>query len=312
MDETVDTLNMEENTERASKVVYNPDKDFYKGMGGEWRYKAEGLFKKAKEKGISIEEITITPLKEAEAEFPGLGIMRLPAYIVKVKGRHIQSGQTITDGKQIDYYNMFQSYLAEKIEKKNFLRDEKGKIIMENNKPKLKKEIEFTLSDWELFEIGKSLVTDKEFGLEKTITGACDRIIRKLMGENDWLYPDEARQLDEEFNDVQERIIKESESRLQDPLYMRKKATDRQISYFKAKIKNSGLDPEDHAVIGEFIRQAGFDTADVKDLSTGEMSRIIDSFGSLAPKVREALKGHGYPEVPGKSDAKDVERQVKQ
>jgi len=31
-------------------ITYNIDKDFYKGLKGELRLKAEGLFKKAKEK----------------------------------------------------------------------------------------------------------------------------------------------------------------------------------------------------------------------------------------------------------------------
>jgi len=66
----------------------------------------------------------------------------------------------------------------------------------------------FYLTDWEKFQIGKDIIEDKEFGLEKTITGACDRIIRKLMGENDWLSPQEARLLDEEFNSVQSSMQK--------------------------------------------------------------------------------------------------------
>jgi len=63
----------------------------------------------------------------------------------------------------------------------------------DSQKNRVKENPEFYLTDWEKFQIGKDIIEDKEFGLEKTITGACDRIIRKLMGENDWLSPQEAR-----------------------------------------------------------------------------------------------------------------------
>lgn len=286
-----------ESESRTPDVTYNPDKDFYRGMGGELRFKAEGLFKKAKEKGISIEDIDIAALKETRVDFPGIGAMDLPAYMVKVRGRHIQSGQVIADGKQIDYYNRYQGYMADRIEGKNLVRDERGRIVRENNKPKVKNDIDLVLNDWELFQIGKSLVDDKEFGLEKTITGACDRVIRKLMGENDWLYPDEARLLDEEFNNVQEKISAENEERKesrQDAYKGPKKATERQVSYLKARIKNSGMDPDNADVMREFLRQAGFDTSDAGELTTAEMSRVIDAFGSIFPKVREALKKSEY------------------
>jgi hypothetical protein len=36
---------------KTAEVLYNKEKDFYRGMSGELRMKAEGLFKKAKEKG---------------------------------------------------------------------------------------------------------------------------------------------------------------------------------------------------------------------------------------------------------------------
>lgn len=87
--------NINEGEGNPQDVVYSSDKDFYKGIGGELRFKAEGLFKKAREKGISIEEIDIKSIREKTAEFPSIGEVDLPAYIVKVKGRHIQSGQII-------------------------------------------------------------------------------------------------------------------------------------------------------------------------------------------------------------------------
>ena len=34
---------------------------------------------------------------------------------------------------------------------------------------------------------------------------------KKAYGENDWLYPEEARLLDEEFSSVQSRVISEQE-----------------------------------------------------------------------------------------------------
>lgn len=293
--------NIDQTNTKTSEVVYNYEKDFYKGISGELRFKAEGLFKKAKEKGISIEDINIQPLKESSVEFPGIGCVELPAYVVKVKGKDIRSGQTMVDAKQIDYFNRYQSYMAEKIRNKNIVRDERGKIIRENNVPKIKKEIDLLLTDWEHFEIGKSLVTDKEFGMEKTITGACDRVIRKLMGENDWLYPDEARLLDEEYSNVQNMIVKEQESRKQAVTMGQKKATERQINYLKSKIRNSGIDPENNNAVKEIIRQSGFGETDIDQLSTGEMSRIIDGFNDVAPRVKEILEKQNFKKVNEKN-----------
>ena len=149
-------------------IVYNVDKDYYKGIGGELRMKAEGLFKKAKEKGITIEDIDIVQLNDRSVQFPGIGEISLPAFIVKVKGTDMTSGQVIVDGKQIDYFNRFQKYLAQKIESKNIIRDEKGKVVYQNRRPMIKDNPDFKLSDWELFDIGKELLDDKEFGIEKT------------------------------------------------------------------------------------------------------------------------------------------------
>jgi len=301
----------------TSDVVYSSYKDFYKGAKGELRFKAEGLFKKAKEKGLSIEEINIATLKENSVDFPGIGTVELPTYVVKVRGRDMSSNQVIVDGKQIDYFNRYQRYLAEKIWEKNVIRDEKGKILREKGRPAINKDIEYSLSDWEMFEIGKSLVEDKEFGLEKTITGACDRVIRKLMGENDWLYPEEARLLDEEFERVQEKIesqgnmdneeykgeksskpfIKTGErafdraaDKTSDKVTEQKKATERQINYLKAKLKNAGIDPDNSAVIKEILRQGGFKQEDVSDLSTLQMSKLIENITSIIPKVKDELK----------------------
>jgi hypothetical protein len=284
------TDNIKQDETRANEIVYNIDKDFYRGLSGELRLKAEGLFKKAKEKGISIEEIDITTLRQNQVEIPGIGCIELPAYVVKVRGRDIQSQQVMTDGKQIDYYNRYQKYVADKIAKKNIIRDNRGRIIRENNKPVTKQDIDLALSEWEMFEIGRNLVDDKEFGLEKTITGACDRVIRKLMGENDWLDPQEARMLDEEFNNVQSAIAKERGIKKQGVAGLQKKATDRQINYFKARIRNSGLDPENEQILKEILRHAGLEGTDINTLTTSHMSKLIDNVSNILPKVKNALE----------------------
>jgi hypothetical protein len=278
---------MDKDNERADErpepadvpeIIYTMEKDFYKGVGGKLRLKAEGLFKKAKEKGISIDEISISLLKDSRVEFPGIGMINLPAYIVKVRGRDIKSGQVIVDGKHIDYLNIYHKYVADKIgAKKNAGRTE-GK---DNG--------EMSLSEWERFDIGRNVIEDKEFGIEKTITGACDRVIRKLMGENDWLYPDEARLLDEEFNRVQTRIAK-NETTGRESTSSYKRATERQINYLKSRIKNMGLDPNNEYVISEIIRHSGFDTEDLSELSTVDMSRIIDSVGEIAPLIKQSIR----------------------
>ncbi|MCX7711354.1 MAG: hypothetical protein N2484_16055 [Clostridia bacterium] len=302
-----------DNDDRSVDVTYNADKDFYKGVSGEFRLKAEGLFKKAKEKGISIEEISIATLRENSVEFPGIGATELPTYMVKVKGRLEASGQVIVDGKQIDYFNRYQKYLAHKIEKKNILRDERGKVLRENGRIKTKDEPEFTLSDWERFEIGKSLVEDKEFGMEKAITGACDRVIRKLMGENDWLYPEEAKLLDEEFNHVQDSIIKEKENPRQALPTASKKATDRQINYLKARIKNLGVDPENSENIREILKNLGFDSSDLRELSTSEMSRVIEGVQGVIPRIKEKLaKGGILPGIHQTDEIQGEGERVKQ
>ena len=269
---------------RVNEVVYNPEKDFYKGVSGELRLKAEGLFKKAKEKGISIEEIEIKLVKENKVDFPGIGTIELPAYIVKVKGRDIKNGQVMVDGKQIDYYNRFQKYIADKIEEKNSKRETEKKPA-EGSEVSEEDDFQFILSDKEMFDIGKLLINDKEFGLEKTITGGCDRVIRKLMGENDWLYPEEAKMLDEEFNSVQAAILKE-DTGINRTLRSEKKATERQINYLKAKIRNYGLDPENEAVIKEILREAGFNNYDLNDLSIVNMSKLIDMIGEIVMKMK--------------------------
>ncbi len=278
---------------KAPEVYYKKEKDFYKGLGGELRFKAEGLFKKAKEKGISIEDISISTIRDNRIEFPGIGVTELPAYMVKVVGRDTGSGQTIVDGKQIDYFNIYQSYLAEKIESKNVLKDESGKLIRENSKPKLKNGMEFFLTEIERFDIGRKLIDDKEFGLEKTITGACDRVIRKLMGENDWMYPEEAKMLEDEFNKVQNQIAAEKGTSSQAVPETPKKATDRQINYLKARVKNAGMDPESDSVIKELLRQSGLKAADPAELSTNEMSRVIENFNTIVPRLKEILTEQG-------------------
>lgn len=279
------------------KIVYNIEKDFYKGMSGELRFKAEGLFKKAKEKGISIEDINMLKMKENTVEFPGIGEMELPAYIVKVRGRNMETGQMVLDGKQIDYYNRYQKYMAEKIERKNVLRDEKGRKLRDNGKAKLKEDVDFYLTEWERFHIGKDLIDDKEFGLEKTITGACDRVIRKLMGENDWLSPEESRLLDEEFENVEKKIETEKNTRKSLAPLTQRKATERQVNYLKAKIKNSGMDPGNDFVMKEILKQTGFGNKRMNDLNTLEMSRIIDKVSEVLPMIKDMVdKGGVMPE----------------
>ena len=154
-----------ENKKVKSEVVYNKEKDFYKGAGGELRMRAEGLFKKAKEKGISIEDVSINLVKENKVNFPGIGKLELPVYLVKVRGKDMTNGQVIVDGKQIDYYNRYQKYIAEKIEEKNAsIIEEEG--INEKGQD-FKNNLDYLLTDWEKFKIGKDLIEDKEFGLEK-------------------------------------------------------------------------------------------------------------------------------------------------
>jgi hypothetical protein len=276
------------NTETDNQVFYNIEKDFYTGAHGELRFKAEGLFKKAKEKGISIEDIKVMTLKENNADFPGIGSVILSTFIAKVKGRLIKTGQIITDGKQIDYYNRYQKYVAKKIEQKNIMRDENGKISWENGRPKVKANPDLFLTEWERFEIGKELVEDKEFGLEKTITGACDRVIRKLMGENDWLYPGEIALLNEEFNEVQEKI-KENEAIKKKPKMVAeniKKASLKQINYFKSKVNNSGLDAENSEVIKKILKELGLEAEKLEDLNVKQMSQAIDNIYQIVQKVK--------------------------
>lgn len=290
MEEMEGKTNSEGRNTRTPEIIYDPDKDFYKGIGGKLRLKAEGLFKKAKEKGISIEEISIDTLRESQVEFPGIGVIDLPAYIVKVRGRENDSGQVMADGKHLDYFNRYQKFIAERIENKNSTYKKGGNKKHEDTE-KTGNNLEMSLTEWERFEIGKNLVEDKEFGIEKTITGACDRVIRKLMGENDWLYPEEARLLDEEFNDVQARIAAEGKKRnVGRPGYQRC-ATERQINYLKARIKNLGLNPESEVVIRELMRQSGFDKSNLNELSTIDMSRVIDCVNEIVPKIKQSLPG---------------------
>lgn len=279
-------------------IVYNQEKDYYKAIGGELRMKAEGLFKKAKEKGISIEDVSINILKENRAEFPGIGEVELPTFIVKIRGRDMTSGQIIVDGKQIDYYNRYKKYVAQRIEDKNSVRDETGKIIRGGKKAIVKDNPEFFLTDWEKFRIAKDIIDDKEFGLEKTITGACDRIIRKLMGENDWLAPEEARLLDEEFSSVQSGIFNEQEKKQTGPVQkIKKKATQRQINYFKQKIKNMGMNPDAPEVLARIFDQVGVEQTDINELSIGDMSRIIESLNSVVPKIKDGRDKANVSEI---------------
>lgn len=282
------TENVPADDKKERKVTFNLEKDFYKGAKGELRLKAEGLFKKAKEKGISIEDIQVVTLKENSADIPGIGLLELSTFIAKVTGKLIKTEQMMTDGKQIDYYNRYQKYIAKKVEQKNIMKDQDGKIIWESGRPKIQSDPDLSLTEWERFEIGKALVEDKEFGLEKTITGACDRVIRKLMGENDWLYPEEAALLDEEFEEVQEKIRKQEKQETGNMSPVRK-ASDKQISYFKSKIKNVGLDAEKDEVIRTIMTEMGFGNKNMEELTIKQMSKAIDSVYQFIPQVKEKL-----------------------
>ncbi|MDK2801406.1 MAG: hypothetical protein PWQ70_3025 [Clostridiales bacterium] len=297
MDENESVIHIDDSHEEVvikdtedTEVTYNMQKDFYVGAQGELRFKAEGLFKKAREKGISIEDIQVMTLKENQAEFPGIGMVDLPTFIAKVKGRLLSTGQMIADGKQIDYYNRYQKYLAKKIEQKNIMRDENGNILWENKRPKIKPNPDLFLTEWERFEIGKALIEDKEFGLEKTITGACDRVIRKLMGENDWLYPGEAVLLDEEFEEVQEKIKKNlEEKQTKESTGPVRRASTKQINFFKSKINNAGLDAENDHIISMIMEEMGYKNKNMEDLSVGQMSQAIDSIYRVIPIVKDKL-----------------------
>ncbi len=282
------TENVPADDKKEREVTFNLEKDFYKGAKGELRLKAEGLFKKAKEKGISIEDIQVVTLKENSADIPGIGLLELSTFIAKVTGKLIKTEQMMTDGKQIDYYNRYQKYIAKKVEQKNIMKDPDGKILWESGRPKIQSDPDLSLTEWERFEIGKALVEDKEFGLEKTITGACDRVIRKLMGENDWLYPEEAALLDEEFEEVQEKI-KKQEKQEAGNIHPVRKASDKQISYFKSKIKNVGLDAEKDEVIRTIMTEMGFGNKNMEELTIKQMSKAIDSVYQFIPQVKEKL-----------------------
>jgi hypothetical protein len=262
--------------ENENEIVYDKVKDFYKAMGGELRYKAEGLFKKAKEKGISIEDIEMNLLNEENVEIPGLGKINLPTYFIKVKGVTDEDNRTIVDGKQISFYNIYQKYLADKIAKKN-AKTTKDKA-------------EFELNEWELFEVGKAVVQDKEFGVEKTITGACDRVIRKLMGENDWITWGEAKLLEDEFNEVDRRITEQRLSK--DKEDEERKASERQLKYFRGLIKNAGMDDEDQRTIHNILKVSGIKKEKLEDLVVSEMSRLIqhsDKVFLQAKKLNENI-----------------------
>jgi len=106
------------------------------------------------------------------------------------------------------------------------------------------------------------------------------------MGENDWLSPQEARLLDEEFNSVQSSMQKSQEKK-QKELIRKKKATPRQINYFKQRIKNMGMNPDDPKMLSKIFDRVGIEPADISELSIADMSKIIESLNDIAPKIRE-------------------------
>lgn len=272
---------------QADEVFYDTEKDFYEGARGELRFNAEGLLKKAKEKGISIEKVDIITLNKKTVDFPGIGSMDLDAYVVKVKGKELSTGREVADVKQIDYFNIYQKYIAEKIQNKDTARHRKQKQsgddkIQSDNLPG-----EHLLTNWEKFEIGKAIIDDKEFGLEKTVTGACDRVIRKLMGENHWLYPKEAKMLETEFNEVNKRIQKEANKTTSPMKTTTKKASERQKNYLKVKIKNSGFNPDSQEILNRVVSEMGFKNKTIDDLSMTEMSKVIENVPTVLSKLSQ-------------------------
>lgn len=282
-----ETQNLNNALIQSDSVSYSVDKDFYEGIGGELRFNAEGLHKKSKEKGISIKNVEIIPLAQKSTEFPGIGNVDLPAYIARVIGKQMSTEREIADVKQIDYFNMYQKYVADKLEIKNSKL--LGNIVdaPDNKMNEGKKVPQFFLTDWERFEIGKAIIEDKEFGLEKTVTGACDRVIRKLMGENDWLYLKEAEMLESEFNDVDRRKQLRESTKNIDSNKTYKRASEKQKNYLKMRIKNGGLNPDSQETINRVVSETGFINKTIDELSMAEMSKVIESIPQVLPKLRE-------------------------
>ena len=94
--------------------------------------------------------------------------------------------------------------------------------------------------------------------------------------------------LDEEFNSVENRIHKEHEIR-KDASTTKKKATERQINYLKQKLKNMGVDTDNSTAINGIIKEMGFESKDISELTIGEMSKIIDGLNTIVPKIKEML-----------------------
>lgn len=289
-----ETQNLKNALIQSNSVSYSVDKDFYEGIGGELRFNAEGLHKKAKEKGISIKNVEIIPLARKSAEFPGIGNVDLPAYIARVIGEQMSTEREIADVKQIDYFNMYQKYVANRLEIKNSKLSDNIVDAPDNKMNEGKKVPQFFLTDWERFEIGKAIIEDKEFGLEKTVTGACDRVIRKLMGENDWLYLKEAEMLESEFNDVNRRKQQHYSTKSADSSKTYKRASERQKNYLKMKIKNAGLNPDSKETINRVVSEMGFTNKTIDELSMAEMSKVIESIPQVLPKLREQYQQNIY------------------
>jgi len=85
------------------------------------------------------------------------------------------------------------------------------------------------------------------------------------MGENDWLSPQEARLLDEEFNSVQSSMQKVR--RKTEGVDPEKESNPRQINYFKQRIKNMGMNPDDPKMLSKIFDRVGIEPADISELS---------------------------------------------
>ena len=131
------------------------------------------------------------------------------------------------------------------------------------------------------------------------------------MGENDWLYPEEARMLDEEFNMIETRIQKEQEIKKENTT-TKKMATVRQINYLKQKLKNMGIDSENSTVMNSLLKEMGFEVKDINELTVSEMSKMIDSLNTLVPKIKEVLSPSGLATNKNIETNNDVQENYKQ
>ena len=62
----------------------------------------------------------------------------------------------------------------------------------------------------------------------------------------------------------------------------------------------------------EVIRQSGFEAEDINSLSTGEVSKIIDSIGIVMPKVKKSLEQRSGIEAFGHDNAARPQTNLRQ